>query len=95
MVTENHAALDPLNSTSLQIQPGRPKFTLNQPDASPDLTLISWPDGRVLPAQGPSGGYNYEPLAGSESYVYVIDYGINLRLPVGHAYIKHKRCLLK
>lgn len=48
-----------------------------QTDAPQDLDLISWPPGRKLPYFGNMEGYAYQPLEGVDTYIYIIDWGIN------------------
>ena len=84
MSTQNDAEpidLDIQNSTSLYATKEEAIPTINQPDASPDLTMISWPQNKILLGKGPTGGYNYKPLAGLNTYVYVIDHGVNPQQP--------------
>lgn len=50
-----------------------------QSSASEDLAIISWPPFQKLPKpkRRPLSEYYYNVLAGVDSYVYVIDSGIN------------------
>ena len=49
-----------------------------QPDAPQDLDLVSWPPDTYLPLVGKMKGYAYDSDAGSSTFIYVIDNGINM-----------------
>lgn len=59
-----------------------------QTDAPQDLDLISWPPGRKLPFFGEMEGYAYSPLEGVDTYIYIIDWGINPQHTVRSQYSK-------
>lgn len=72
-------------TTPLQVN-ATSKFrgSILQPAAPQDLDLISWPPDTWLPDEGMKG-YAYDPLFGQDTYIYIIDSGINaahsVRLP--------------
>ena len=59
-----------------------------QADAPQDLDLISWPPERKLPFFGNMEGYVYNPLEGVDTYIYIIDWGINPQHTVRSQYSK-------
>ena len=50
--------------------------TVRQKDAPQDLDLVSWPPSKNWVKKMP--GYDYEVAAGFDTYVYIIDLGINM-----------------
>lgn len=52
------------------------------PRAPLDLSVVSWPPRKKLP-WWLSEGYTYDEAFGDETYIYVIDNGVNIRNPVG------------
>ena len=49
---------------------------------SPDLKLISWPPGLPLPPQWKKYPFEYDENNATETWIYVLDSGINDRHPV-------------
>ena len=49
----------------------------SQRDAPQDLDLVSWPPRKRLPASGNMPWFVYDVARGVDTYVYVIDNGIN------------------
>ena len=49
----------------------------SQRDAPQDLDLVSWPPRKQLPASGNMPWFVYDVAKGIDTYVYVIDNGIN------------------
>lgn len=63
-----------------------------QPDAPQDLDLVSWPPDTYLPLVGKMKGYAYDSDAGSSTFIYVIDNGINMNNAVCcHARVFRKK----
>lgn len=48
-----------------------------QRDAPQDLDLVSWPPRKRLPVFGNMPGYRYDVARGTDTYIYIIDNGIN------------------
>lgn len=48
-----------------------------QPDAPQDLDLVSWPPRKRLPVFGKMPYYRYDVTKGVDTYIYIIDNGIN------------------
>ena len=51
-------------------------MTVRQENAPQDLDLVSWPPSKVWTANMP--GYDYDVTMGVDTYIYVIDHGINM-----------------
>ena len=51
-------------------------MTVRQKDAPQDLDLVSWPPLKDWVKKMP--GYDYDVTAGLDTYVYIIDNGINM-----------------
>ena len=49
----------------------------SQRDAPQDLDLVSWPPRKRLPASGNMPWFVYDVARGTDTYIYVIDNGIN------------------
>lgn len=68
---------------------------VRQRDAPQDLDLVSWPPKKRWVKNMP--GYDYEVGAGVDTYIYVIDGGVNLQNPVSnerqHPSIGSKLCV--
>lgn len=59
------------------------KVFLHQKDASPDLALVSWPrTNDPIPWGGSTDGYWYNILNGIDTFIYVIEEGIEPNHPV-------------
>lgn len=54
-----------------------------QPQAAQDLALVSWPPDTLLPMTRGIEGYYYDSDGGTNTFIYVIDNGINMRNDVG------------
>ena len=52
-------------------------MTVRQKNAPQDLDLVSWPPLKDWVRKMP--GYDYEVTAGLDTYIYVIDNGVNMR----------------
>ena len=59
--------------------PPPPRTVILQPNAPQDLGLISWPSVKPLPWR--MKGYVYDPSFGTDTYLYVIDNGLNIANP--------------
>lgn len=55
---------------------------VRQKDAPQDLDLVSWPPQKTWAKSMP--GYDYEVGAGVDTYIYVIDNGVNICKPPIH-----------
>ena len=60
--------------------------TRRQKDAPQDLDLVSWPPLKRWVKDMP--GYDYDVVAGLDTYVYVIDNGINMQNTVSTSLLK-------
>ena len=61
------------NKTSPQLkEPNR-----SQMDAPQDLDLVSWPPRKRLPFLGKMQKYVYDLSRGTDTYIYIIDNGLN------------------
>ena len=67
--------VDRAQSGKASPQLGRPNRS--QRDAPQDLDLVSWPPRKRLPAFGKMPWFVYDIARGIDTYVYVIDNGIN------------------
>ena len=67
--------LDSTQSTKATSQLGGPHRS--QRDAPQDLDLVSWPPRKRLPTFGRMPWFVYDIARGIDTYVYVIDNGIN------------------
>ena len=48
-----------------------------QPDAPQDLDLVSWPPSKRVPVIDGMKWYVYDIARGTDTYIYIIDNGIN------------------
>ena len=75
-ISLNESLVSDLNFTATTV--AQPQLNgILQADAPQDLDLISWPPERKLPFFGNMEGYVYNPLEGVDTYIYIIDWGIN------------------
>ena len=50
----------------------------SQKDAPQDLDLVSWPPRKRLPFAGKMPAFVYDIARGTDTYIYIIDNGINV-----------------
>ena len=65
----------------------------SQRDAPQDLDLVSWPPRRRIPAVGKMPWYVYDVARGTDTYIYIIDNGINTNNPVRNPVLSTTSCL--
>lgn len=75
----NASAFPPANSTgsdeaSLELKLPR----RSQRDAPQDLDLVSWPPRKRIPVSGKMPWYIYDIARGVDTFIYIIDNGINM-----------------
>ena len=86
IVAQNSGEILTNTSTSSGAENARPKPEspelkrprISQPDAPQDLDLVSWPPRTRLPNFGKMPGYKYDVTRGVDTYIYIIDNGINM-----------------
>lgn len=79
----NASAITTANSTlSKETSPELKLPFRSQRDAPQDLDLVSWPPRRRIPASGKMPWYVYDVARGTDTYIYIIDNGINMNNPV-------------
>lgn len=71
--TVSNSSTSPKGLGATSIQPGAPQ----------DLDLLSWPPDKYLPWNGKMKGYAYDMWGGRNTFIYVIDNGINMNNDVG------------
>lgn len=73
-----------LGNATLNLESGnetvRDATTVRQKNAPQDLDLVSWPPLKKWVKKMP--GYDYDVVAGLDTYVYVIDNGVNMQTTV-------------
>lgn len=65
--------------------PGPPKTTVIQRGAPQDLDVVSWDVNKPMPWR--LNGYVYDVFYGRDTYIYVIDNGLNLNNSVRNSRI--------
>lgn len=91
-VTKNDGAPAerPARNDDLNLTKSQASFLTNdyhQQGASPDLAMVSWPPGQVVPEQGPTGSYSWNQNQWfRKTYVYIIDNGISGDVRSGHVH---------
>ncbi|KAM0795733.1 peptidase S8/S53 domain-containing protein [Usnea florida] len=74
----NNSVLSTTNSTEPdEASPGLMLPRRRQIDAPLDLDIVSWPPRKRLPVSGKWPGYWYDVARGVDTYIYIIDNGIN------------------
>ena len=73
----NTTVLSTANSTD-DAGPGLMLPRRKQHDAPQDLDIVSWPPRKGLPFFGKLPWYLYDVARGTDTYVYIIDNGINM-----------------
>ena len=87
----NNSVLSTTNST----EPDEPSAGLMSPrrkqyDAPLDLDIVSWPPRKRLPVSGNWPGYWYDVARGVDTYIYIIDNGINMDNGVSTPIFSHR-----
>ena len=74
----NTSVLSTANSTGPdEASPGLMLPRRKQRDAPQDLDIVSWPPRKRLPLFGKLPWYYYDVARGVDTYIYIIDNGIN------------------
>ena len=74
----NASAVTTVDSTRSNKASRQLKLPLrSQRDAPQDLDLVSWPPRKRLPTSGKMPWFVYDVAKGTDTYVYIIDNGIN------------------
>lgn len=75
----NSSSFTSANSTGSSQEKSELKGPFRQQrDAPQDLDLVSWPPGKRLPVLGKMPYYRYDVAKGIDTYIYIIDNGINI-----------------
>ena len=85
----NTSGLSTANSTN-DASPGLMSPRRKQGDAPQDLDIVSWPPRKRLPLFGKLPWYLYDVARGIDTYVYIIDNGINMDNDVSDQIFYHR-----
>lgn len=75
-LTDTSAFTDAKSAGSSQASPGLKLPLRYQQDAPQDLDLVSWPPRKRIPLFG-MPWYAYDVARGTDTFIYIIDNGIN------------------
>ena len=85
----NTSVLSTANSTD-EASPGLMSPRRKQRDAPQDLDIVSWPPRKRLPLFGKLPWYLYDVARGVDTYIYIIDNGINQDNNVSSTIFSHR-----